>query len=244
MPRRALLSASDKSGLPGFARGLAGLGFELFATDGTRRALDDAAVEARPVSELTGFPEILDGRVKTLHPAVHAGLLARRDVKDHMEALERHGIAPVDLACVNLYPFVDTALRPGALFADVVEQIDIGGPAMLRSAAKNHESVLAVVRPERYTEVLAALAAGEPPPALRRQLAAEAFAHTAAYDAQIAAWLRSQQEPGAPPSFPPELTVAGYLAQTLRYGENPHQSGAFYRLAPDPGGLGGAQQVQ
>ncbi|MGH7902877.1 MAG: bifunctional phosphoribosylaminoimidazolecarboxamide formyltransferase/IMP cyclohydrolase [Candidatus Dormibacteraceae bacterium] len=243
MPRRALLSVSDKSGLPGFARGLSGLGFELYATGGTRTALDDAAIEVRPVSDLTGFPEILDGRVKTLHPGVHGGLLARRDLREHMRTLEEHHLAPIDLLCVNLYPFLATALRDGAKYDEVVEQIDVGGPAMVRSAAKNHAAVVVVVRPERYTEVLAGLARGEAPEALRRQLAAEAFAHTAAYDSQIAAWLRAQADPDGG-AFPSEISLSGQLAQSLRYGENPHQRAAFYRLGPAPGALGGAQQLQ
>src|SRR5438270_4654332 len=239
MSRRALLSVSDKAGLAAFARGLARLDFEIYSTGGTLRALDEAAVEARPVSELTGFPEIMDGRVKTLHPAVHAGLLAVRENPEHMRALEEHGLQQIDLLCVNLYPFAATAARPGAGFDEVIEQIDVGGPAMVRAAAKNHKSVLVVVRPERYTEVLGALQQGEMAPELRRSLAAEAFAHTSAYDSQVASWLR-----GANPDLPSELTLAGMMTQALRYGENPHQKAAFYRAAADPGGLAGAHQLQ
>jgi len=148
---RALLSVSDKNGLTGFARGLQRLGFELYATGNTLKAIADAAIDARPVSDLTGFPEMMDGRVKTLHPGVHAGLLARRDKPEHMAALEAHNLKTIDLLCCNLYPFVETVSRPAVDFEEAVEQIDIGGPAMIRAAAKNHEGVVVVVRPERYT---------------------------------------------------------------------------------------------
>jgi phosphoribosylaminoimidazolecarboxamide formyltransferase/IMP cyclohydrolase len=241
MPR-ALLSVTNKSGLPAFARGLHRLGYELFSTGGTLKALETASVDARPVSDLTSFPEILDGRVKTLHPAVHAGLLARRDRPEHMAALDEHGLKPIDLLCVNLYPFVET-VAAGAAFEDAIEQIDVGGPAMIRAAAKNHAGVVVVVRPERYAEVLQALADGGLTSTMRRRLAAEAFTHTAAYDAQIAAWLRTHVDEGVP-DFPPELTLAGVLAQPLRHGENPHQKAAFYRVGPDPGGLGSVRQLQ
>lgn len=240
MPR-ALLSVSDKTGLTGFARGLQRHGFELYATGNTLKAILDAAIDAHPVTDLTGFPEILDGRVKTLHPGVHAGLLARRDRPEDMEALDGLGLKTIDLVCSNLYPFVDTVTQPSVAFEEAVEQIDIGGPAMIRAAAKNHESVIVVVRPERYTEVLAALQGGAgPDPAMRRRLAAEAYAHTAAYDSWIAAYMLANSDTG----FPPELSFTGQLAQPLKYGENEHQQAAFYRFGPDPGGLGGAKQLQ
>ncbi len=240
--RRALLSVSNKAGLPGFARGLVRLGYELYSTGGTYGELQDASIDVRPVSELTGFPEILDGRVKTLHPGVHAGLLARRDRGDHMSELEERGLKTIDLVCVNLYPFAQT-VAAGAGFEDALEQIDIGGPAMVRAAAKNHEHVVVVVRPERYSEVLQALQDGGLNLESRRRLAAEAYAHTSAYDSQVASWLRGQLgEAGG--EFPTELTVAGQIAQNLRYGENPHQRAAFYRTGPDPGGLGSARQLQ
>jgi len=239
--KRALLSVSNKAGLPAFARGLHRLGFELYSTGGTMRALEEASIDVQPVSRLTGFPEILDGRVKTLHPAVHAGLLARRDLPEHVESLAEHGFHTIDLLCVNLYPFADTAARPGAEFDEVVEQIDVGGPAMLRAAAKNHADVVVVVRPERYTEVLRALGGEGVSADLRRALAAEAFAHTAAYDARIAAWLRRRSPSDG---FPAELSLAGTLTQHLRYGENPHQQAAFYRSGPEPGGLGSARLLQ
>jgi phosphoribosylaminoimidazolecarboxamide formyltransferase / IMP cyclohydrolase len=236
----ALLSVSDKTGLSAFARGLGRLGYELFATGTTMQVLQDAAVDVRPVSDLTGFPEMMDGRIKTLHPGVHAGILARRDRPEHMQALEEHGLREIDVVCVNLYPFVDTVLRPDVTLEQAAEQIDIGGPAMIRAAAKNHRSVVVVVRPHRYPEVLAALSEGTLDEPARRRLAAEAFAHTSAYDAWIAAYLRRQGGNG----FPAEISIAGLLAQPLKYGENEHQKAAFYKLGPDPGGLGGAEQLQ
>jgi phosphoribosylaminoimidazolecarboxamide formyltransferase/IMP cyclohydrolase len=232
---RALLSVSDKTGLAGFARGLHRLGFELYATGSTLQVLTDAAVDARPVTDLTGFPEMMDGRIKTLHPGVHAGLLARRDRPEHMEALERHRLKQIDLLCCNLYPFVETVSRPGVTFEEAIEQIDIGGPAMIRAAAKNHESVVVVVRPERYTQILDEMHAGGPDLAARRKLAAEAYAQTAAYDAWIAAYMRGPHVEGGP-GFPTEISFAGRLAQPLKYGENEHQQAAVYRFGPDPGG--------
>ena len=239
MPR-ALLSVSDKTGLAGFARGLQRLGYELFATASTLKTIQEAAVDAHPVSELTGFPEMMDGRIKTLHPGVHAGILARRDRPDHMESLLQHDLREIDLVCCNLYPFVATVTRPGVTFEEAIEQIDIGGPAMIRAAAKNHESVIVVVRPERYSELLSALKQGSVEQAVRRRLAAEAFGHTSAYDSWIAAYMRGLETDG----FPPEISFAGLLTQPLKYGENEHQKAAFYRFGPNPGGLGGAVQVQ
>ncbi len=238
MPRRALLSVSDKTGLPEFARGLVELGFEIYSTGGTQKALEQASVPVRSVTELTGFPEILDGRVKTLHPGVHAGLLARRDQPEHLAALQEHGLQLIDLLAVNLYPFVATATREGAGFEEVIEQIDIGGPAMIRAAAKNHASVVVVVHPESYPEVLDELRRGEVPAALRRELAALAYGHTAAYDAYISGWLDSGV------GFPGEITFAGKIVDQLRYGENPHQDAAFYRVPSVAGGLGTARQLQ
>ena len=239
MPR-ALLSVSDKTGLSAFARGLQRLGYELYATGSTLKAIVDGAVDARPVSDLTGFPEIMDGRIKTLHPGVHAGLLARRDKPEHMEALREHELKEIDLLCCNLYPFVETVTKPGVSFEEAVEQIDIGGPAMIRAAAKNSDSVVVVVRPERYAEILTTLRAGGPDKEMRRRLAAEAYAHTSAYDAWIAAYMHG----GAAAGFPKELPFAGRLTRPLKYGENEHQHAAFYRFGPDPGGLGGARQLQ
>ena len=239
MPR-ALLSVSDKAGVAGFARGLQRLGYELFATGSTLKAIQDAAVDARPVSDLTGFPEMMDGRIKTLHPGVHAGILARRDRPEHMESLQRHGLQEIDLVCCNLYPFVETVTRSDVTFEEAIEQIDIGGPAMIRAAAKNHEFVVVVVRPERYAELLAALSEGTVDAVMRRRLAGEAFAHTSAYDSWIASYMRRPSDDG----FPPEISFAGLLTQPLKYGENEHQKAAFYRFGPNPGGLGGAVQLQ
>jgi phosphoribosylaminoimidazolecarboxamide formyltransferase/IMP cyclohydrolase len=241
-PRRALLSVSDKAGLAGLGRGLVARGWELVSTGGTARALREAGLPVTDVAAVTGFPEMLDGRVKTLHPRVHAGLLADRRRADHREALLTSGIAPFDLVVVNLYPFAAAARKPGLSFDDLVEEIDIGGPSMVRAAAKNHASVAIVTSPDRYGAVLAALDAdGEVPLGLRSALAVEAFRHTAAYDARIAAELPSRMvgagvslpdEPGFPGSgdpYPPVLTISMEKVDTLRYGENPHQPAARYR---------------
>ena len=231
MPR-ALLSVSDKTGLVDLARELARRGWELVSTGGTARALRDAGLAVRDVAELTGFPEMMDGRVKTLHPAVHGGLLARRDRADHLDAAAAHGIGLIDLVVVNLYPFSSTAARAGIDPAEVIEQIDIGGPSMLRSAAKNFAAVTVVVDPADYARVVAALdAPGDEALALRRALAAKLFAHTAAYDAAIAAWFGAE---GGDP-LPERLTLALERRQSLRYGENPEQRAAFYVERPGAG---------
>jgi phosphoribosylaminoimidazolecarboxamide formyltransferase/IMP cyclohydrolase len=218
---RALLSVSDKRGIEAFAAGLRALDITIVSTGNTARCLAEAGVEARSVSTLTEFPEILDGRVKTLHPAVHGGILARRDLPAHMQTLAEHGIAPIDLVVVNLYPFAETIARPDVALEAALEQIDIGGPAMVRAAAKNHPYVLPIVDPADYEMVLAALRADRVTPELRRRLAAKAFAHTAAYDAAIAGYLAEDR-------FPATLPLAFQLAQELRYGENPHQAAALY----------------
>ena len=218
---RVLISVSDKRGLEAFGSGLHALGARIFSTGNTLRRLVDAGVAAQSVSALTGFPEILDGRVKTLHPAVHGGILARRDLPAHMAALSEHGIAPIDLVVVNLYPFGETIARPGVTLDEALEQIDIGGPTLLRAAAKNHPHVLPVVDPADYEMVLDALREQRTTPELRRGLAAKAFAHTAAYDATIAAFLAEEQ-------FPETLPLAFHRAAELRYGENPHQAAALY----------------
>jgi len=223
MPR-ALLSVSDKTGIVDFARQLAALGWELVSTGGTARALREAGLAPVEVSDVTGFPEMLDGRVKTLHPAVHGGLLARRDLPEHMHALEEHEIAPIDLVVVNLYPFRETAAKRGVVPDEVVEQIDIGGPSMLRSAAKNFTAVTVVVDPVDYARVVAALEAGDDDLDLRRLLAEKAFAHTASYDAAISGWFAAQREE----LFPERLVIALERQQSLRYGENPDQRAAFY----------------
>src|SRR5262245_584085 len=237
---RALLSVSDKSGLVEFARALAGFGIELISTGGTSKALADAGLAVRDVSDLTGFPEMMDGRVKTLHPKVHGGLLAVRGEPSHEQALAAHGIAPIELLVVNLYPFEATVAK-GAAFADCVENIDIGGPAMIRAAAKNHASVAVVVEPADYATVLAELRQhGGTTMALRKQLAAKAYARTAVYDAAISNWFAGELGNEAP-SF---RSFGGHLIEALRYGENPHQSAAFYRTAEPRFGVASARQVQ
>ena len=228
---RALLSVSDKSGLVEFARGLVSLGWELVSTGGTARALRDAGLSVRDVSELTGFPEMMDGRVKTLHPAVHGALLARRDIPEHMAALAEHTIGPIDLVAVNLYPFRETVARKNVTSEQAIENIDIGGPSMLRSAAKNFESVWVIADPGDYSRVLAAIRAGDDDIDLRRLLAGKVYAHTAAYDAAISAWFSVQRED----KFPETIVVSFERAQRLRYGENPGQDAAFYTERPGAG---------
>jgi phosphoribosylaminoimidazolecarboxamide formyltransferase/IMP cyclohydrolase len=223
--RRALVSVSDKEGLVAFAQTLVGYGVKILSTGGSARALRDAGIAVTEVSEHTGFPEIMDGRVKTLHPAIHGGILARRDSAAHTDALAAHDIAPIDLVVVNLYPFRQT-LAAGAARADCIENIDIGGPALIRAAAKNHDFVTVVTDPSQYDAVGADLAAhdGAVGLALRRRLAAAAYAHTAAYDAAIAGWLAGEEGE----SLPERITISAKRAQLLRYGENPHQEAAFY----------------
>ena len=238
---RALLSVSDKSGLVDFARALGARNIELISTGGTRKALVDAGLAVRDVSELTGFPEMMDGRVKTLHPRVHGGLLAIRGEASHTSAMQVHGIVPIDLLVVNLYPFEATVSK-GAELAECIETIDIGGPAMIRAAAKNHADVAVVVDPEDYAGVMAELAAhdGATTLALRRTLAAKAYARTAAYDAAISGWFAETLGDPAPPW----RTIGGRLVETLRYGENPHQSAAFYRGTQQRFGVTTARQLQ
>jgi phosphoribosylaminoimidazolecarboxamide formyltransferase/IMP cyclohydrolase len=240
--RRALLSVSNKEGIVDFARGLVELGFEIVSTGGTARQLREAGVPVTYVSEVTGFPEILEGRVKTLHPAVHGGILARR-TPEHLVQLKAHGIAPVDLVAVNLYPFAATVARPGVSLEEAIENIDIGGPAMIRAAAKNYEHVVVVVNPDRYPVVLDALRCkGDVDLRLRLELAVEAFAHTAAYDSTIARYLGGLREDR---DFPADFTLAGERVMLLRYGENPHQRAAFYREVPAVGaGVATARQWQ
>ncbi len=238
--RRALISVSDKEGLVPFARALAGRGVALVSTGGSARALAEAGLPVTEVAAVTGFPEMLDGRVKTLHPAVHGGLLARRDREDHLAALARHGIAAIDLLVCNLYPFAAT-VAAGAGREACIENIDIGGPALIRAAAKNHEFVTVVTDPADYGAVLDEMAAAEGTSfALRRRLAHKAYALTAAYDAAVAAWFA--REEGV--AFPETLIVAGRLAEVTRYGENPHQAGAFYRTDEKRPGVATARQLQ
>ncbi len=253
-PRRALLSVSDKTGLVAFAQGLLVLGFELVSTGGTARTLREAGLPVTDVASVTGFPEMLDGRVKTLHPRIHAGILADMRLDAHREELAMASIAPFELVVVNLYPFAAAAERPGISLDELVEEIDIGGPSMVRAAAKNHASVAIVTSPGRYSEVLAALQAAQPgspfPAGVRAALAVEAFAHTAAYDARIAAELPGRMAgggvelpdwpglPGATDPYPKTLTVGLEKVETLRYGENPHQPAARYRRTGPDGEAG------
>ena len=238
---RALLSVSDKSGLIEFARALAGHGVDLVSTGGTAKANVAAGLKVRDVSELTGFPEMMDGRVKTLHPKVHGGLLAIRDNAEHAQAMKSHGIAPIDLLVVNLYPF-EATVDKGAGFEECIENIDIGGPAMIRAAAKNHDDVAVVVEAQDYQTVLDELAAnqGATTLTLRRRLAAKAYARTAAYDAAISNWFAQELKTEAP-DF---RAFGGRLIQALRYGENPHQTAAFYRTPDKRPGVATARQLQ
>ena len=237
--RRALLSVSDKAGIVEFARFLAAQGAEILSTGGTAAAIRAAGIPVKDVSDHTGFPEILDGRVKTLVPQVHGGLLGRRDLPEHLAQMDQHAIAPIDLVAVNLYPFEATVAK-GAAFEDCIENIDIGGPAMIRSAAKNHDSVVVITEPDQLAEVRAELEAGGTTLALRRRLAQAAYARTAAYDAAISTWFAGQNKD----TFPQRLAVAGVLRQGLRYGENPHQQAAFYADGSARPGIATAVQVQ
>jgi phosphoribosylaminoimidazolecarboxamide formyltransferase/IMP cyclohydrolase len=237
--RRALISVSDKAGLIPFGQALVAHGVEILSTGGSAKALRDAGVPVKEVSDHTGFPEIMDGRVKTLVPQIHGGILGRRDVPEHMEQMRTHAIAPIDVVAVNLYPFEATVAK-GAPYEDCVENIDIGGPALIRAAAKNHDFVTVLTDPDQYAEVLEQLAAtGGTALQLRRRLAGEAYARTAAYDSAIGTWFAEQREE----TFPKRLTVSGTLRQTLRYGENPHQDAAFYASGTRPG-VATAVQIQ
>ena len=238
---RALLSVSDKTGLVDFAKALEGYGVELVSTGGTSKALKDAGLKVIDVAELTGFPEMMDGRVKTLHPKVHGGLLAVRGNKEHAAALATHAIKPIDLLVVNLYPFEATVAK-GAAYDDCIENIDIGGPAMIRAGAKNHADVAIVVEPADYAKVLAELAQHNGMTSLesRQKLAAKAYARTAAYDAAISNWFAETLHDNAPDY----RAFGGKLAEALRYGENPHQSAAFYRAPVERFGVASARQLQ
>jgi phosphoribosylaminoimidazolecarboxamide formyltransferase/IMP cyclohydrolase len=226
---RALISVSDKRGVVEFARQLVALGWEIVSTGGTAEALKREGIAVIPIDQVTGFPEMMDGRVKTLHPKVHGGLLARRDHAGDVAAMKQHAITPIDLVAVNLYPFRETVAKPATTFAQAIEQIDIGGPSMLRSAAKNHAAVIVVVDPEDYPSIVTRLKNGGVAPNERRALAAKVFAHTAAYDAAILGYLSRSQE-----TLPPTLSLVLQRQQPLRYGENPHQRAALY-VTDEPG---------
>ncbi|UCG96605.1 MAG: bifunctional phosphoribosylaminoimidazolecarboxamide formyltransferase/IMP cyclohydrolase [Burkholderiales bacterium] len=236
--KQALISVSDKTGVVELAQGLAALGYRILSTGGTARLLAENGVAVTEVAEYTGFPEILDGRVKTLNPRVHAGLLARRDMAEHMAAMTQHGIDPIDILCVNLYPFEQAVARPDCAFDDAIENIDIGGPAMLRAAAKNHGSVAVLVDPADYPALLGELRThGRVGSAMRFELAKKVFAHTARYDGAISNYLSSLDEKLRPTPFPQTLTRQWSKVQEMRYGENPHQRAAFYRERSIGGGL-------
>ncbi|RYL93394.1 bifunctional phosphoribosylaminoimidazolecarboxamide formyltransferase/IMP cyclohydrolase [Sporolactobacillus sp. THM7-4] len=225
MAKRALVSVSDKTGLIDFVQKLVDAGIEIISTGGTKKAIESAGIPVASVSDVTGFPEILDGRVKTLHPAIHGGLLAVRDKKSHMDAIREHNIQPIDFVIVNLYPFKETISKPDVAYEEAVENIDIGGPSMLRSAAKNHQSVTVVCDPADYGLVAQSLDENaEVPFELRQKLAAKVFRHTAAYDALIAEFFTRKTGE----EFPEKLTITYEKKQSLRYGENPHQKAAFY----------------
>jgi len=244
--QRALLSVSDKSGLVDFARALADAGVELLSTGGTAKALRDAGLAVIDVSEYTGFPEMLDGRVKTLHPKVHGGILARRDLPEHVATMNEHGMGYIDLVCVNLYPFVATVAKPHTL-DDAIENIDIGGPAMVRSSAKNYRHVAIVTDPADYPALVTEMQANGSSlsDATRFDLAKKAFTHTAQYDGHISNYLTALNDKGERETFGEQLTLQFSRAQTCRYGENPHQAGAFYVEANAPAGtIATARQIQ
>ena len=245
--KQALISVSDKTGIVEFARGLRGFAVKLISTGGTAKLLRDEGLQVTEVGDYTGFPEMLDGRVKTLHPKVHAGILARRDLPGHMSAMKDAGIPTIDLVVVNLYPFSRTVAKPECALADAIENIDIGGPAMVRSAAKNYQHVAVVTDPADYGPLLREMSSanGAVGAETRFRLAQKAFSHTAAYDVAISNYLTSLDTGGRRAEFPARLNLQFDLAQPLRYGENPHQNAAFYRdLDPAPGSLGNYVQLQ
>lgn len=232
MTKRALISVSDKTNIVSFAEGLIGLDYEIISTGGTLKVLTEAGLDVKAVEEVTGFPEILDGRVKTLHPFIHGGLLANRNLTEHRTELETHHIQPIDMVVVNLYPFKQTLDQPNVTDADIIENIDIGGPTMLRAAAKNFEHVTVVVDPENYQDVLSTLTDKEDLVSMRQELAAKVFRHTAHYDALIAGFFTSKTDD----KYPETYTVTYEKVQSLRYGENPHQEAAFYKDAQEMSG--------
>ena len=234
--RRALISVSDKTGVESFARGLAERGVDILSTGGTAKLLREAGIAVRDVADYTGFPEMMDGRVKTLNPKVHGGILARRDHEGDVASMQEHGIESIDLVCVNLYPFREAVAKEGCTLEDAIENIDIGGPCMVRASAKNHKFVSIVVDPLDYDAVLQGLDDGSLDEAKRRALAVKAFAHTAAYDGAIANHFSALNEDGSKRAFPDIFTRQFIKTpDVLRYGENPHQAGAFYADPEDAG---------
>ncbi|HEX7465663.1 MAG TPA: bifunctional phosphoribosylaminoimidazolecarboxamide formyltransferase/IMP cyclohydrolase, partial [Usitatibacter sp.] len=245
--QRALISVSDKTGVVELARALLTHGVQILSTGGTAQLLRLNGVVVTEVAEHTGFPEMMEGRVKTLHPKVHGGILARRDSPSHLQSMREHDIAPIDMVVVNLYPFAQTVAKPGCTLEDAIENIDIGGPAMVRAAAKNHEFVAVVTDPADYPSIIAKLASGRGKLdfAERFRLAAKAFSHTAEYDGMISNWLTARSPQGVAREFPDRLNLQMQLSQALRYGENPHQSAAFYvERDPAPGTLARFKQLQ
>ena len=241
MKKRALISVSDKSGVVDFAKELSSLGYEILSTGGTSKALRDAGIEVVNVSDVTGFPECLDGRVKTLHPMIHAGILAMRSNPEHMEQIKELGVEPIDIVAINLYPFKQTILKEGTTFDVAIENIDIGGPAMIRAAAKNHPDVAVIVDPADYASVVEQIKNGGISLETKRELALKVFEHTAAYDALISDYLRKQL--GKSP-LADNLTLTFEKVQEMRYGENPHQKAAFYRqIGHYEGTLAAAEQL-
>ena len=244
---RALISVSDKAGVVDFAKALLVHGVEIVSTGGTAQLLKLNGVVVKEVAELTGFPEMMEGRVKTLHPTVHGGILARRDKPDHVRSMKEHGIQPIDMVVVNLYPFAQTVAKAGVTMDEAIENIDIGGPAMVRAAAKNHAFVAVVTDPADYAPILAKMKAGKGglDDAERYRLAAKAFSHTAEYDGMISNWLTARDAKGTPREFPDRFNLQVRLSQPLRYGENPHQSAAFYvERDPPKGALASFKQLQ
>ncbi len=247
--KTALISVSDKQGLIEFARGLAELSVEIISTGGTAKALQQAGIGVTQVENVTGFPEMLDGRVKTLHPKIHAGILALRSSREHMQTIAKHGIKPIDLVCVNLYPFRETVAKQGTALEDAIENIDIGGPAMIRAAAKNYEGCAVVVKPEQYAAVLEEMrrSKSELSPETRKQLMRSAFEHTAVYDAAVAKYLgekfKDLPKNAGIEKFPKDLLLAFEKVQECRYGENPHQAAAVYREIGARESIAGAEQL-
>ena len=229
--KRALISTSDKGDIVNFARELPKLGFEILSTGGTAKTLESAAIKIKEVSDVTGFPEMLDGRVKTLHPIIHAGILARRDIKKHIDTLKKHNIETIDMAVCNLYPFEETIQKPKVGIEEVIENIDIGGPTFIRAAAKNYRDVIVVTNKDQYNDVLKSLKSkGDLSLREKEKLALDAFAHTAQYDSIISNYLRNKWTDDI---LPDENSIAMRKIQDMRYGENPHLKGAFYRLLPE-----------
>ena len=240
--KRALISVSDKKGIIEFAEGLHALGVEIISTGGTMKAIADAGIPVKSVSEVTGFPEMMDGRVKTLHPKIHGGILAIRDNPDHLKAMKEHGIDGIDLVAVNLYPFRETIAKPGVTRAEAIENIDIGGPSMVRAAAKNYKYVTVVVDPDQYGEILERIKNDSLTEDFRFALSRKAFLHTGLYDCAIADYM-TKEISGSKEELPDIFARAYTKIQDLRYGENPHQKAAFYKDTEADGGIAGAKQL-